>query len=280
MEIICKIRRSWDNINFSQQEDLIVKEYLLDKNKGIDFLNQEISPILNSREFEVKFASVFTHQKPLITRIDDSHGGNKRCELGDLLVVFSFMDRNGQPILNRAFISQAKKRRSIDNKCQKYLYDCDLGFRMPKNIYSKSKTCQDPKRFWPKYFCHRAKSLKYILLLSPTNVFVINTPWDLQIGLCWELCLYFFILGYDGLRFSRKPYRTCGWSSIVWDLVSIVAQEITGKKKYGAIPRGNHISLIVNYFNKFRNYENYRIEYEGEGIPTLFIFIKDNEILL
>ncbi len=77
---------SWDNIDFSQNEPEIIRQYLINRNVGIDFLNQNLAPTLSLRGFRVKFASVFIHQKPRITRLSGD-----QCEIGDMLVIFSFL---------------------------------------------------------------------------------------------------------------------------------------------------------------------------------------------
>ncbi len=97
---------SWLNINFNQSEPYIIQQYL---NEGTKYLNEHIAQQLSTWGFVVKFGGVFVHQNPIINRLSECKG-NKRCELGDLLTVFLFVDKNKNLLFQSAFISQAKKR--------------------------------------------------------------------------------------------------------------------------------------------------------------------------
>ncbi|SFM88445.1 hypothetical protein [Thermodesulforhabdus norvegica] len=108
---------SWTGIDLSKEEQEIIRQYLLQRNVGIDFLNQKLAPILSKNGFIVKFASIYVHQKPQVTRL--SNVRFNKCELGDLLVIFILFDISKKPIINSAFIAQAKKHFKIDNLCQK-----------------------------------------------------------------------------------------------------------------------------------------------------------------
>jgi len=86
---------SWNDIDFSKKEPDIIKDYLLSPQKGIDYLNHNISKKITSEtSYELKFASIYSHQKPRITRTTLSknkcNGDTDSCELGDLMTVFIF----------------------------------------------------------------------------------------------------------------------------------------------------------------------------------------------
>lgn len=115
--ILTESKNSWNNINFSQRESDIIKQYLIEKNIGIDYLNKNLASKLSKNGFYVKFASIYIHQKPIVERISENI--ENKCELGDLVVIFTFLDRTKNPLINKAFIAQAKKEFKINNFCQK-----------------------------------------------------------------------------------------------------------------------------------------------------------------
>jgi len=271
-----ELNNSWLGLDFGSPEDEIIKKYLLDKGIGIDYLNSKLAPLLSKNGFKIKFASVFTHQKPLITRFVSPCA---KCELGDLLIVFTYMDRLGNILLNRAILSQAKKTNKNISTCQRKLYDEDMGFLMPQTICSSSTCSKFPERFFPRRWEDRCRALKY-LILDPSNISFLTIPWGTSVSLSFSLTMWLFMLGYKGCQFSRKPYRSDGWSAIVWDLINVVGKP-SMSKKYGSMPRGNYLSFLLNFSNYLDNdSSNCRIEVETEdgGIPSLWILVKDSEI--
>jgi len=264
---------SWKNIDFSQNEPEIIRQYLMNNNVGIDYLNKNLAQILSQRRFVVKFASVYIHQKPIITR---ESGG--KCEIGDLLVIFSFFDRSKNPIINRAFIMQAKKEFKIGNICQQELYENDLKFYFPKNLYKQSLCCNtDSVRYWPKYWENRSRGLKY-LILKDYGPIVRFLPWDTQIHAYWSLIFLWTLLGNSALRFSRQPYHPCqNWSAIIWDLITVTGIALTKKQKRGQYI--NHLMTIVNEFNEFDKFHHYTKMIDGGegGLPIMLIMVQDEE---
>jgi len=70
---------------------------ILLKNGGIHYININLPKIVNKNGFIVKFAGVFVHQKPLVEiNICNSscYIQNSRCERGDLLTLFLYIDKN------------------------------------------------------------------------------------------------------------------------------------------------------------------------------------------
>src|SRR5690554_5323779 len=97
--IISESGRSWNDVDFTKTEPHIIKDYLLTAGKGVDYLNQHISKkITEETQYEMKFASVFCHKKPTISRTNTSinkcQGSTAGCELGDLMTIFLLLDRD------------------------------------------------------------------------------------------------------------------------------------------------------------------------------------------
>lgn len=265
---------SWNGINFNLTEPQIIKKYLLDKGVGVDYLNKNLAPILRHSSYEVKFASVFIHQKPIITRhtsaINLCNGDTPGCELGDLLVVFCLLDKNKVPLFRSAVILQAKKDRTLTSQSQKCLYDSDTIFFMPKRVYSNS-VVNVPERYLPDYSQGRTKALHYLILDKLPSL--RQVPWSSNLEYLWKHFLHRILIGDLGLPFENVNNTIPDWNCILHDLLNIGQGIIPSR-----INRGNALEDIVNLFNDFNEYDKYSLEIEDEqGLPTLFIIARDTE---
>lgn len=274
-EIINHSRASWNGIDFNQTEPQIIKRFLLDKGVGIDYLNRNLAPVLSHAAYEVKFASVFIHQKPRISRhvssINLCTGDTPGCELGDLLVVFCLLDKNKTPLFRSAVISQAKKDRLLSSKSQQCLYDSDITFSMPARVYNNSIN-NAPERNLPDYSQGRTKALHYLILDKFPSL--RQVPWNSNLEYSWSHFLNRILVGDLGLPFE-EPLKSPNpdWNCILYDLLNIGGGAIPSR-----IQRGNALADIVNLFNDFNEYDKYSIEIEDEqGIPTFFIIVRDTE---
>lgn len=267
---------SWKNIDFNQTEPHIIKKFLLEKGVGIDYLNRNLAPVLSHGSYEVKFASVFIHQKPRITRhitsIKNCNGDTTSCELGDLLVIFCLLDKNKIPLYKSAIISQAKKERILTSQSQQCLYDSDITFLMPARIYSTS-IINTPERDLPHYSQERTKALSYLILDKyPT---LRQVPWNSNLEYSWGYFLNRILAGDLGLSFETANASNPGWNCILHDLLNIGKGIIPSR-----IGRGNALTDIVNIFNNFTEYDKYSIEIEDEqGMPIFFIIVRNTEFI-
>lgn len=267
--------QSWSKINMNQKENQIIHDYL--KN-GVAILNNSIPALLSSRNFSIKFASVFIHQRPYVTRLDTNCTGNKRCELGDLLLIFSYLDAFGNIRLNRAMIAQAKSDKEIDNECQRCLYDEVIKFEYDGG-YKNKYNLKDLERHLPTYYRQRDQAIKYLILQSKNKISYISPPWSSLLEYEYSQAMFRFMTGDSGKRFSRKPPYHRGWSRIIWDLIEFIGKEATGKT-YGGHIRGNYLSYFISRMNIIDKEDNEYIEIEtdkkaGGATPVLFTFVKD-----
>ncbi|QOJ27385.1 MAG: hypothetical protein HRU80_00315 [Ignavibacteriales bacterium] len=274
-DIINHSRTSWNGIDFNQTEPHIIKSFLLDGNVGIDYLNRNLAPILSHASYEVKFASVFIHQKPRITRhissINLCTGDTPSCELGDLLVVFCLLDKNKTPVFRSAVILQAKKDEKLTSKSQQCLYDSDITFLMPVTVYNNS-IINTPERNLPDYSQGRTKALHYLILNKFPYLRLI--PWNSNLAYSWGFFLNRILVGDLGLPFENPlTPPNPDWDCILYDLLNLGRGVIPSR-----IQRGNALADIVNLFNDFNEYDKYSIEIEDEqGMPTFFIIVRDTE---
>ena len=264
---------SWNGINFGSSEPLIVREYLHAPTYGLSYLNRHVSPLLSQAGYEMKFAGIFVHQKPRITRTHATN--NRQCELGDLLVIFTFLDAAKNPLLNRAFLVQAKKFLPMTNICQLDFYDHDTEFNMPAVICNQSRCSRLPLRRLPSTVNKRWRALKY-MFCPGMPVQMLYVPSVCGIRSSFAIPLLGIITGFDGLKFSRQPYSGNGWSAIIWDLIDVVAPSII---RGTAITRGTNLQHLVRLFNDFNDHEKYFYEVDAaSGMPIMFIIVRDKEL--
>jgi len=273
--IIQHVDLSWNGIDFSLSEPLIVSDYLHSPTKGVSYLNQNVSPLLSKAGYEMKFAGIFVHQKPRITR---THAiSNRQCELGDLLVIFTFLNAAKTPLVNRAFLIQAKKSFHITNICQRELYDNDTEFDMPATIYNQSQCSRLPLRRLPSSVNQRWRALKYMFCAN-APVGILYVPSTSVISSSFAIPMLGIITGFDGLEYSRQPYPGNGWSAIIWDLIDSIAPSII---RGTAITRGTNLQHLVSLFNDFSDHKKYFREVEADdasGMSMMFIIVRDKEL--
>ncbi|WP_247842420.1 hypothetical protein [Pseudomonas sp. MWU12-3103b] len=122
--IISEAGKAWANCNFLLSEPKLVKSFAMESGKGVHYLNSVLAGNFNSSQqrFVLKFAAVYTHQRPYVKRrrtnilARKGSNGSERCELADLGFLSVFVDSNKKVITSRASFFQAKKDESIDNK--------------------------------------------------------------------------------------------------------------------------------------------------------------------
>lgn len=267
--------RSWGGVDRGD-EVKAVRRFLLDKNIGVDYLNKNISTMLSTGMFHVKFASLFCHKKPRVQRTLISQtlapGNTDGCELGDLFVLFVLMDSADKLHYSAGALFQAKLHQKLDSLSQKYLYDVDKDFEVPEYL---AKRISPPQkiRLMPTYEEGRARALRYLILspgCSEKNIKVRHTPWGNNYQRRWSTFLDGLLSGTDGLRTEPGSTSPSSWDMIVADLLS-VGLMVPPKKP----PRGNDIAVQVatSLFNNFKNLDKYSIEAGNDycGVPTLMI---------
>lgn len=274
--ILREASNSWNNIDFSKPEPEIIKEYLLSAGKGVDYLNHNVSKIItNQTEYELKFASVFCHQKPRVVRTFNSRknciGSTDSCELGDLMIVFLLLDKNKNVVCSTAKIMQAKKQDNLDSESQKCLYESDLDFNMPNNVVKVSSN-DFALRKLPNYSERRNMGLSY-LILNGGNPYNKEIPSASNLHYGWNYHLELMMELKTGKKFVNPiDKEDIGWNCIISDLLNIG----TGKVK-SSIDRGYGLDFFINAFNYYYYYPEYKIENEETGIPKIIIICKNTE---
>jgi hypothetical protein len=234
--------------------------------------------VISKTQYQIKFASVYPHKKPIIERTASSRlnciGSTEGCELGDLLLIFCFVDKNKTVQLSRAHLVQAKKNYDLNSASQKCLYESDLDFLMPQNVVNQS-TNPTRQRILPTFATDRIHSLSYLILNSTFSYPSLRQiPWSSNMEYGYENFLHRFIIGDIGKTFVPPAPSTNNWDCIIDDLINVG----TGKVPSNTNPRGEGLEFILDSFNFFFFYDEYKLELDNPGLPTMCIIVQDTEL--
>ena len=265
---------SWRHIDKTQKEPDIILEYLTEANKGVDYLNDKIaSKITANTIYEMKFASIYCHQKPRIERTDNNIkkciGSNKteRCELGDLIIQFILLNKDKKVQFSNAVILQAKIGNKPDNQTQQCLYENDDRLIFPKYFGTENAICE-----FPKYEDNRAKALAYMFIQEDINIGQI--PIENNLVFSWAFIIQRLMTNDFGKEFD---YSETNYTN-EWDkLISKVTSNLSNSKLRKGKKRVNGLDNLLNKFNYYYYYPEYKLTTDNEGIPTIMIIVKNKE---
>lgn len=268
----CFYCTSWDAIDRSDEVGAIYN-YITGKGVGLDYLNFHVATKLSSPLFDVKFAGVFSHKKPIIYRTAAAMKANPsrplRCELGDLLVSFLLLDSDDQPHYYASSLFQAKVKDRIDNKTQQHLYDDDRSFNLPKNLGGA-------KRDFPKLKAERSRALRYLLMGKHRNNCQIDarcSPWKRTRSVAWGDFMHHLVQGADGLQ--ALPRGTGSeWDLINHDLLTMASKVPPKKPRRGSDVA---VQLATGSFNNFSARDHWYESSDAEGIPTIMVIAAAKE---
>lgn len=265
---------SWSQINKAQKEPDIIFDYLTEPNKGVDYLNSKIaSKITANTNYEMKFASIYCHQKPRVERTDDNIqkcvGNNKteRCELGDLIIHFLFLDKDKKVQFSNAVILQAKVGNKPDNQTQQCLYENDDSLIFPKYFGTENEFCE-----LPKYDHCRTKALAYLFIQEEISVGQI--PFENGLVFPWAFLFQRILTNDFGKEYSYSDSKF----SNDWDkLISKVIFNLSDSKLLKGKKRVSGLDYFLNKFNYYYYYPEYKLTMNNEGIPTIMIIVRNKE---
>lgn len=274
-------KESWHGITFSNGEVQIVHDYLHGVGgSGLAHLNIQIPPLFRSAGFEVKFAGVFCHGQPYVQpyagrTLDARMPAASPCELGDLYVVFVFLDAGKNLRQQRSFLFQAKKEKPrmgakslISSANQSYLYEEADSFDYTTMLSGQSRN-------WPKYE-QRERALHY-LFCGSANVQTSSACAPALVA--FEELLLRFLGDSEGLFFRLvfgwKPSPYSDWWQINDDLLHAIAIAYYSRTQRGSAD----LADVLNHFNDFSDPKEYFVDLgERPAIPTLFVIVRDREL--
>ena len=200
---------SWSNLDLNQREERIVYDYLSGRNNaGLHHLNAQIPQLFASSSFDLKFAALFCHGHPRVVSLQGKASGpqtpvGSACELGDLHLVFAFLDQAKNLLDQRSILFQVKKdaltggTSLIQHADQSRLYETADGFQYHTMLHGI--------RQWPTYR-ERARALHYFFCgKSPATTSPASAPALIEFG---EL-LFRFMVDSEG-SFFWLCGRICG----------------------------------------------------------------------
>ncbi|MES2467483.1 MAG: hypothetical protein V4675_09300 [Verrucomicrobiota bacterium] len=266
--------KAWESVG-SVGEVPRLREFLSGANKGVHLLNHELPKHFVSRGFELKFAAILVHAKPIVIPLENLKTGAIKTglpanpELGDLNVVFLFLDRAKNVKMARSILYQAKTVRkslsqAIQDPHQIYLYDKAQGYKYRDGPYA-GEVRQLP------IAGQRRKGLHY-LFVSENPVACSASPADRPAYSNWSESMFRLLMDAEGIGIAAGQARGSGWSKINEDLVHIF--------KHDAKLRASNLSELASWFNSFKDPNHWFEEAskEAKGINTMFVIIRDQKL--
>lgn len=189
-----------------------------------------------------------------------------------MFVAFVLLDGQDKLHYFSGALFQAKLYAKLDSLSQKYLYDYDTDFEVPKYLANRLTSAQNTRKM-PTYDEGRGRGFRY-LILNPaedkTAIRARHCPWNHNYQLRWSTFLDGVLAGTDGLRAFLDSSSPSAWDIITSDLL-YTGLNIPSRKP----PRGNNIAIQVatSLFNNFTNLSDSSAIADKEifGIPTLMI---------
>ena len=272
---------AWQAIGLTDREPGIIKNFLSSTQGGVNYLNQHVAPILGKAGRTVKFAGIFLHQKPMVFGLigpgSQRRPDVKRCELGDLQILFLYLAANKSVCQCRSIIFQAKKKPSpgqyvIATIDQRRLYDECSGFEYKTVLKGEARN-------FPQERSDRERALQYLFVGKlPVQARLIPAAVDQGAFIDFGELMVRLLNDSTGLNVTPEPATGNGWSQIVWDQINHVAK--TAFPEHVPDSRSNNISALVDRFNSFEDKSEFFHDADGEpgGIPMLLIIVSHGEI--
>lgn len=246
-------------------------------------LPQKLSVVLSQYMSGVKFniGGCFIHQKPIVEFCDKTIS-TKKPEIGDLLLIYKEVNRNGNRY--NALLLQAKKTSNIYNspvatndKHQLALYS-----KWPKFRYCRAGILNGQERS----ICPKTVSTGAQYLLIDENFATPNMPvrWTFWCATPDDVLSASHSLAFQivdliefqtGRPFIEKRQYMDHWSKMIWDLIGISANACFNRRPagYRNQPRcaGNIINLLTEGVPFVNDNNNNNNNDDTSGVSVLYI---------
>lgn len=284
--IIDETRNAWKICDFSQKEPDIIKSFVSDPGKGVDYLNNQIAAKFNISQsrFILKFGGVYAHQRPYVERSSVNHnirvGTNpsESCELGNLLCIAVLVDDKKNVLASQASIFQAKvvdgtNDPKIDNQTQRWLYDFDDHFNYKSTSFWEGTAIKHATRQMPLWTDQRSSAFQYLLLhKSSKKVDARLSPWNVEHKHEFAFYLYRLLTFSAGKAYEHSEHLGGGWSSIVNDVLRMGGGIMNGKAR-----NSPDLDTIIDEFNNFRNHDVFTVNNQMGGTSILVAIMQDSD---
>ena len=247
-------------------------------------LPQKLSVVLSQYMSGVKFniGGCFIHQKPIVEFCDKTIS-TKKPEIGDLLLIYKEVNRNGNRY--NALLLQAKKTSNIYNSpvATNDKHQLALYTKWPKFRYCRAGILNGQERS----ICPKTVSTGAQYLLIDENFATPNMPvrWTFWCATPDDVLSASHSLAFQivdliefqtGRPFIEKRQYMDHWSKMIWDLIGISASACFNRRHagYRNQPRcaGNIINLLtegVPFVNDNNNNNNNNDD--TSGVSVLYI---------
>lgn len=228
-----------------------------------------------SEKIKITAGGVFVHSKPLVTCSSFPDTSSKSVEIGDILIVRTYVLR-GKIEERRALLFQAKKVEKIpynpDKINQWHLYELWPAFNYANgsgNLNGKRRHIKEMDMY---------DAAKYLLILRGDsfpccyNDFCLSWPFCcleyrtvytaqptrylLSRYRCFTRELIDFLSGNAGKIFDKPAVRSRGWNRVIYDLINETARAKTiymgrAANQPGKVARGNGLFFMTQAQSKF-----------------------------
>ena len=89
----------------------------------------------------------------------------------------------------------------------------------------------------------------------------------------YENFLHRFMIGDIGKSFVPPTATTNDWDCIIEDLINVGTGKITSSTS-----RGAGLKFVLDSFNFLFFYDEYKMELDNPGLPTIYIIVQDTEL--
>ena len=226
---------SWNGIA-DRGETLQLKDFLLEENVGVKYINNQINQLPN-KYFSIKFNAIYSHGSPQVT-FDFNREPIKR-ELADLLVILRINEvkSKSETLYSSSFLSQWKlNQRDNRNPGQAYLYDSADRFFMPIWIAGHDEASRE------RIFDNRANTLNFFYLNDKNFLKRPAGGGSFSFSqLLIDLLNFQYGLAFNSEIWSNNPIENPShWDNLMNDLINKVGRT---KKIKGAVQ-----SKLIEYF--------------------------------
>ena len=275
IDVACAIETSIQGLTSHQEPDLVASL--------VTNLPQKLSVVLPQYISGVRFniGGCFIHQKPIVEFCDKTIS-TKKPEIGDLLLIYKEVNRNGNRY--NALLLQAKKTSNIYNSpvATNDKHQLALYTKWPKFRYCRAGILNGQERS----ICPKTVSTGAQYLLIDENFATPNMPvrWTFWCATPDDVLSASHSLAFQivdliefqtGRPFIEKRQYMDHWSKMIWDLIDISASACFNRRPagYRNQPRcaGNIINLLTEGVPFVNDNNNNNNNDDTSGVSVLYI---------
>lgn len=271
IDVACAIETSIQGLTSHQEPDLVASL--------VTNLPQKLSVVLPQYISGVRFniGGCFIHQKPIVEFCDKTIS-TKKPEIGDLLLIYKEVNRNGNRY--NALLLQAKKTSNIYNSpvATNDKHQLALYTKWPKFRYRRAGILNGQERS----ICPKTVSTGAQYLLIDENFATPNMPvrWTFWCATPDDVLSASHSLAFQivdliefqtGRPFIEKRQYMDHWSKMIWDLIDISASACFNRRSAGYRNKPRMQGNILNLLNNGNDQLSEQFNDDNIGMSILYI---------